>query len=53
VNISGTPYVHEMSDYVVVKKIKVTLLFKTYKVDKLGVFLKFISTNNAQYVFLF
>jgi hypothetical protein len=51
VSTSGTPYGHEMSDYVVVKKIKFTFLFKTYEVDKLGVFVVFISNNNAQYVF--
>ena len=50
-NISGTPYVHEKLDYVVVRKIKVKLLFKAYKVDKLVVFVVFISTNHEQYVF--
>jgi hypothetical protein len=33
------------------KQIRVTLLFTTSKVDKLGVFVVFISTNNAQYIF--
>jgi len=53
VSISGTPYVHEISDYVVAKKIKVTLLVKTYNVDKLDVFVVSISTNNAQCVFFY